>query len=98
MPDAQHGRRHFLKTMGATSAVATTAAIAGENRCAGAVQIQTGRGQSSSINSGQPERKERTMSGGGLSKARLDRMHNVLAGHVDARWRSWSGHTDQPAG
>jgi CubicO group peptidase (beta-lactamase class C family) len=83
MPDAQHGRRHFLKTMGATSAVTTTAAIAGEKRCAAAVQIQSGRGHSSSMKSGQPERKERTMSAGGLSKARLDRMHDVLAAHVE---------------
>ena len=84
MPPLNTAEDISSKRWAQTSAIAATAAIGGENPCNAAVQIETGRGQSSSssINSGQPERKERTMSGGGLSKARLDRMHNVMAGHV----------------
>jgi hypothetical protein len=36
------------------------------------------------------------MSGGGLSKARLGRMHDVMAGHVERGENAQARHADQP--
>ncbi len=83
MREDQYRRRHFFKVMGATVAVAATAAGAHANNCAVEVPFQTGRGRSSSINSGQLRREEQAMGAGEVSTARLYRMHDVLAGHVE---------------
>jgi hypothetical protein len=77
------GRRQFLEVLGATGAVAATAAAHGGELDAFAGQIQNGREHSPPTRSNRSQRTEHAMNTGALSKARLDRMHDVLAGRVE---------------
>jgi CubicO group peptidase (beta-lactamase class C family) len=81
MTDEPFRRRQFLTVVGAAGAVA--AAAHGENRLPQGGQGPRGRDVSLPTESGRSERKGHAMNAGGLSKARLDRMHGVLAGHVE---------------
>jgi CubicO group peptidase (beta-lactamase class C family) len=83
MADHEFSRRHLIKAVGATGVVSAASVARGENRNAPFGQTPTGGEHSAPVGSGQPIGKGHAMSAGGLSKARLDRMHNVLAGHVE---------------
>jgi CubicO group peptidase (beta-lactamase class C family) len=77
------GRRQFLEVLGSTGAVAATAAAHGGELDPLAGQSQDGREYSPPTRSDRSQRTEHAMNIGALSKARLDRMHNVMTGHVE---------------
>jgi CubicO group peptidase (beta-lactamase class C family) len=83
MPDDRFRRRQFFEVLGATGAVAATAAARGESPPSVATESQAVRERSSPADSDRSIRRERTMGTGGLSEARLRRMHNVMAGYVE---------------
>jgi CubicO group peptidase (beta-lactamase class C family) len=83
MTDHPFRRRHFFKVMGATSAAAATAAAHGAEPPRSSGPSQNRAEQAARTKSDRTEREEHGMSAGALSKARLDRMHDVLAGHVE---------------
>src|SRR5215211_6710993 len=67
-------RRTLLKSTAASAALIVPAT--GNARLAAAASGRTSR-------SNQTGRKDQTVSGGGLSRARLERMHEVMASYVD---------------
>src|SRR5437773_7288674 len=67
-------RRTFLKTAAASPALAASAILGAQSTEAAR------RGPSKALDTG---RRDLAMSKGGVSKARLGRMHDVMAGHVD---------------
>ncbi len=83
MFDDLYRRRHFLRVAGATGALAAAGAAHGENGYSARGQTEKVGEPSPSPSTAQPKRREQAMSSGGLSKARLDRMHEVMAGHVE---------------
>jgi CubicO group peptidase (beta-lactamase class C family) len=78
MTESPVRRRRFFQLLGATGAV--TAAAASQTATGTA---QNGLGTVPSTNRDQAAREEHSMSTGAFSKGRLERMHDVLAGHVD---------------
>src|SRR5437773_9952887 len=66
-------RRTFLKTAAASPALAASAILGAQSTEAAR------RGPSKALDTG---RRDLAMSKGGFSKARLGRMHDVMAGHV----------------
>jgi CubicO group peptidase (beta-lactamase class C family) len=69
-------RRAFLQT-GAVAVAATGLASAGAD-------LKGDETMKASSKPGETGRKEEAMTPGGLSRARLGRMHDVLAGHVES--------------
>jgi hypothetical protein len=76
-------RRQFLEVVGATGAIASAATALGGELYAAAGQSQNGREHSPPNRSNRSQRTEHVMNTGALSNARLDRMHNVMADHVE---------------
>jgi CubicO group peptidase (beta-lactamase class C family) len=84
MLNNQFGRRAFLEVLGASTVAATaTAAGCGENADPAFAGAQTGRERAASADSNRLEREGHSTSAGALSKARLGRMHDVMAGFVE---------------
>jgi CubicO group peptidase (beta-lactamase class C family) len=83
MTDNPFRRRQFFHVLGAVGAVAAAADAHGEGPRPTAVQDPNAREHSPPAKTDQTEGREHAMRPGALSKTRLDRMHEVMTGHVE---------------
>jgi CubicO group peptidase (beta-lactamase class C family) len=75
--------RQFLEVLGATGAITSAATAHGGELYAAAGQSQNGREHSPPNRSNRSQRTEHVMNTCAVSNTRLDRMHNVMADHVE---------------
>jgi CubicO group peptidase (beta-lactamase class C family) len=82
--DNSLSRRNFLASAGT---VAAGALVAGYSNSTSVATTSPATTQSTRTGATSPidERKERNMSTAGLSKSRLERMHQVLSGHIERK-------------